>query len=272
QASPVAQAPAPKRKQRKARKRLAVPEAAGPNDNRQQLSVNSKPTFPGSVPEVIHEAEQSPEKPSVAESVQIVLKAEASAAWIPPCPMCQWPPPGSSACLRCKGIAELVRARKARSQTNEKPPADGIPNSPLCSRCWSLGYAACGPCGAAHNPALRDWDGSYTKYGFPRLRPLTEDERSWAWSRCHVCYNPYQGPRFVIPNLCPTCRAGPAICTECGGRDRAHLRVCRRYIQDTTPVACGKCGKPLPSNEWCDHCRTGRLQQRMESEAADSLP
>src|SRR5262249_23593904 len=90
QASPVAQAPAPKRNQRKAGKRLAGRKAAGPNANRQQLSVNSKPTFPGSVPEVIHEAEQSPEKPSVAESVQIVLKAEASAAWIPPCPMCQW--------------------------------------------------------------------------------------------------------------------------------------------------------------------------------------
>jgi hypothetical protein len=177
-----------------------------------------------------------------------VFKAEA--AWIPPCPMCGSPPPGSPNCLRCKGRAELERTR----ETRPKPPEYDIPNYPLCQRCWSKGYAACGPCQGAHNPALRDWEGSQNQWGFPNLRPLTAEEQSWSWRRCEVCFNPFQGPRYGIPNVCPTCRAGPAICPDCGGRDRAHLRVCRFFITNVNPLACDVCGNPLTSGVWCRHC------------------
>src|SRR5262249_23117399 len=160
---------APKRKQRKARKRPVVPRATLPNENGGQLSVSSKPAIPRPVAELIHETQLTPQNASMPHSAP-VPKGDAQPAWDPPSPLCDLRPPGSPHCLRCKGIAELERARKARSQTKAKPPADAVPNFPLCSRCWSLGYAACGPCGAAHNPALRDWDGAYTEHSFPRLR------------------------------------------------------------------------------------------------------
>ncbi len=203
-------------------------------------------------------ARPAPEQPAAA-AVEAASQAEAPAEWTPPRPMCSLPPPGSPTCLRCNGATELELARRARAKS--MPPRDGIPNFPLCQRCWSMGCAACGPCGAAHNPALRDWDGSYTRYGFPKLRPLTEEERSWAWRRCEVCWSPFQGPRYGIPNMCPTCRAGPAICPRCGGRDRAHLRVCPYFIPDTTHVACGQCGNPLASNGLCHLCRENNAAQ-----------
>ena len=187
-----------------------------------------------------------PRKRCVADAVQ----AEAPPAWTPTCPMCGLPPPGSPTCLRCKGLAELEAARRARSHTRTTSPNDGIPNVPLCSQCWSLGYASCAECQLAHDPTLQ-WDG----YILCQVRAKTEVERSWSWRRCDVCYDPFQGPRFGIPNLCPTCRAGPAICSLCGGRDRAHLRECKRYVEGTTPQACNLCGRPAACGTRCNRCR-----------------
>jgi hypothetical protein len=236
-----------RKKQTKAQKRVAEPKAgARPNENRGQPAASSK----GALPAQEEPNEEKPElrKPSAADSVHTERRAEVPTAWTSLCPMCQLPPPGFPTCLRCNGVAELESARRTRSKALARLPVDGIPNSPLCPTCSSLGYASCADCLLAHDPTLVR-DDSMIRH----VRARTAEESSWTWRRCEVCFDPFQGPRFGIPNMCPTCRAGPAICSLCGGRDRAHLQVCRRYIQDTTPLACGRCGYPLASGA-CRRC------------------
>src|SRR5262249_30237258 len=111
---PTAQELQPENPRRKKLKRVARPKAAVATDFVQ------KATLP----------EANPTSGQPTAPVQAVRKAEV--AWTPPCPMCSLPPPGSPNCLRCKGRAELERARKARPKAAE----DDIPNYPLCQRCW----------------------------------------------------------------------------------------------------------------------------------------